>query len=122
MALPTILGDPCDGSLEILDRDGHPIVIPDGVVFFHIGGIVPQSPGVLAYQSPDYVVSRRQAEAMKSWYSGAPTPTSEGPIILETRWMPPPSYEERLEVDRVLARRDRERLETASKITSETES
>ena len=34
--------------------------------------------------------------------------------------LPDLTYEERLEVDRVLARRDRERQETASKITSET--
>jgi len=130
MALSPTLSDPCDGSLEILDRDGHPIVIPDDAVPFFTSGIVHQSPGVLAYQSPDYVLSRRQVEALSARTSSTSPQTSDGPFTLETRWMTP-SYDEVREVDRAMARRDRpratarevaDRIEAASKITSKTES
>jgi len=85
---------------------------------FHTGGIVHPS-DVRVNLNADSVLPRHVVE---SWgaSTASTSPQTSGPIILETRWMPP-SYEELIARDRALVRRDRatarqvaERLEITS--------
>lgn len=86
------------------------------------GGIVPPCPDVLAHLIVDSVLPRHVVESMGASHAQTSS-SSAGPIIVETRWMPR-TYDEVREVDRSLARRlrARDRLDKASKITSEKES
>lgn len=69
---------------------------------------VPPCPDQLAHLIVDGVISRHLAETLGASTASTSPPTSAGPSIVETRWMPL-TYDEVREVNRALARRDRDR-------------
>jgi len=79
------------------------VVTGEGRPFF-TGGIIPPGTEVLARFNHDHVLHRRQVEALSAMAS---TPTSAGPIFMETRGHR--TYDEIREVDRALERRLRAR-------------